>query len=273
MANILIGDVHGCYEELRRVLEKADFEPCRDTLWFTGDLVARGPDSLNVLRFIHSIKDHVRLCLGNHDLHLLAIYAGISKNKRRDNLEPLLNAPDYDELMNWLRRQPIMQIDEQLKLIMVHAGISAQWDLDTAKQCARNLEAMLSSDSYAFFLNAMYGDLPDFWREDLQGIDRLRYSANVFTRMRYCYLDGRLDLNFKEAPEDAPAKLKPWFMLPRKIPDEYSIAFGHWASLNGKGTPDKIYALDTGCCWGGKLTALRWEDQQYFKKRKIKQKD
>lgn len=272
MANLLVGDVHGCYDELMLLLEKAAFSPSTDTLWLTGDLVARGPNSLEVLRFVKSLGQQARIVLGNHDLHLLAIYAGISKNKPKNHLQPLLDAPDCDELMKWLRCQPIMQIDEELKLIMVHAGVSPQWDLATAKKCARDLEAILSSDSYAFFLNAMYGDLPDSWSESLQGVDRLRYSSNVFTRMRFCDADGRLNMYCKESPKEAPSFLKPWFMLPSSITAEYSVAFGHWAALNGKGTPENIYGLDTGCCWGGKLTAVRWEDKTYFKKRALNKK-
>lgn len=151
MSTLLIGDVHGCYHELRDLLSLADFDPARDTLWLTGDLVARGPDSLAVLRYVKSLGDSARLVLGNHDLHLLAIYAGISRNKPKDKLTPLLEAPDADSLINWLRRQPVLQVDNDLCLVMAHAGISPQWDLTTAQRCAREVEAMLASDSYPFF--------------------------------------------------------------------------------------------------------------------------
>lgn len=267
MANLLVGDVHGCYNELQKLLAKADFDPAQDILWLTGDLVARGPNSLQVLRFAKSLGQAVRIVLGNHDLHLLAIHAGISKNKPKDNLQPLLDANDCDELLHWLRHQPLLQIDHSLQLVMAHAGILPQWDLATAQQCAAELQAVLRSDSYPLFLDQMYGDLPNRWDESLQGLSRLRFIANVFTRMRYCYPDGTLDLYCKESPKKAPSTLKPWFMLPSKIVPQYSIAFGHWAALNGKGTPAQFYALDTGCCWGGKLTALRFEDQHYFKKK------
>ena len=266
MANLLIGDIHGCYYEFMRVLEKAGFSST-DTIWLTGDLVARGPDSLSVLRFVKQHSDQIRLTLGNHDIHLLAVYAGITKISKKDHTEQIFNASDCDELINWLRRQPLLQIDKELNLIMAHAGISPQWDLPTAIKCAKDLSSILSSDTYPLFLDSMYGDFPDSWSDDLQGLDRLRFIANAFTRMRYCYDDGRLDFYCKDAVEDAPSKLKPWFMLPRKIPEQYSIVFGHWASLKGKGTPDNVYGLDTGCCWGGKLTCLRWEDKQYFHKR------
>ena len=265
MSTLLIGDVHGCYEELRSLLAQVDFDPAKDTLWLTGDLVARGPDSVEVLRYVQSLGDSVRMVLGNHDLHLLAVYAGISRNKPKDKITPLLDAPDADSLINWLRRQPILQVDNELKLVMAHAGISPQWDIETAQLCAREVEAVLSSDSYPLFLNAMYGDMPNSWSDGLTGLQRLRFSTNALTRMRYCFPGGELDMICKDAPGEAPSPLKPWFNLPSKVLDEgYSIAFGHWASLEGKGTPPQVYAMDTGCCWGGELTMLRWEDKQYF---------
>lgn len=181
MATYLIGDVHGCYDELIALLHKVEFTPGKDTLWLTGDLVARGPGSLDVLRYVKSLGDSVRLVLGNHDLHLLAVFAGISRNKPKDRLTPLLEAPDADELLNWLRRQPLLQIDEEKKLVMAHAGITPQWDLQTAKECARDVEAVLSSDSYPFFLDAMYGDMPNNWSPELRGLGRLRFITNALS--------------------------------------------------------------------------------------------
>jgi bis(5'-nucleosyl)-tetraphosphatase (symmetrical) len=204
------------------------------------------------------------MVLGNHDLHLLAVYAGISRNKPKDLLTPLLEAPDRDELINWLRRQPVLQVDDERKLIMGHAGITPQWDIDTAQICAREVEAVLSSDSYPLFLDAMYGDMPNNWGPELSGLARLRFSTNALTRMRYCFPNGQLDMICKDAPGSAPSPLKPWFELPRKASPEYTIILGHWASLEGKGTPEGVIGLDTGCCWGGNLTLLRWEDKQYF---------
>lgn len=265
MSTYLIGDIHGCFDELKALLQRVNFDPQADTLWLTGDLVARGPGSLEVLRFVRDLGDSVRLVLGNHDLHLLAVYAGISRNKPKDRITPLLEAPDADELINWLRRQPVLQVDEQQGIVMAHAGISPQWDLDTARLCAREVEAMLSSDSYPLFLDAMYGDMPNNWSPELTGLARLRFSTNVFTRMRYCFPNGQLDMICKDAPEKAPAPLKPWFSLSGPVADNYSIIFGHWASLMGKGTPAHIYGLDTGCCWGGELTLLRWEDKQFIR--------
>lgn len=264
MSTYLIGDVHGCYDELRSLLDQVAFEPQQDELWLTGDLVARGPASLDVLRFVRSLGDSVRLVLGNHDLHLLAVYAGISRNKPKDRITPLLQADDADELINWLRRQPLLQVDEEKKLVMAHAGITPQWDIATAKMCAREVESVLSSDTYPLFLDAMYGDMPNNWTPELSGLARLRFSSNALTRMRFCFPNGQLDMISKETPESAPPPLKPWFNIPGPVSRDYTIVFGHWASLEGKGTPEGIIGLDTGCCWGGTLTMLRWEDKRVF---------
>ena len=264
MSTYLIGDIHGCHDELRSLLDQVAFDPQVDQLWLTGDLVARGPASLEVLRFVRYLGDCVKMVLGNHDLHLLAVYAGISRNKPKDRLTPLLEAPDADVLINWLRRQPLLQVDEEKKLVMAHAGITPQWDIDTAISCAREVEAVLSSGTYPLFLDAMYGDMPNNWVPELSGLARLRFSTNALTRMRYCFPNGQLDMIAKESPESAPPPLKPWFTIPGPVSRDYTIAFGHWASLEGKGTPEGIIALDTGCCWGGTLTMLRWEDKQVF---------
>lgn len=264
MSTYLIGDIHGCYDELQTILSLVGFNPTLDKLWLTGDLVARGPASLEVLRLIRDLGDSIRMVLGNHDMHLLAVYAGISCNKPKDRITPLLEAPDVDELINWLRHQPVLQVDEKKKLVMTHAGISPQWNIETALQCAREIEMILSSDSYPLFLNAIKGDMPNNWSSKLSGIARLRFSINVFTRMRYCFPNGQLEMNCKDTPEKAPVPLRPWFSLSAPVPKRYSIVFGHWASLMGRDTPLGIYGLDTGCCWGGELTLLRWEDKQFI---------
>lgn len=264
MSIYLIGDVHGCYDELRSLLNQVAFDPQADQLWLTGDLVARGPASLEVLRFVRGLGDCVKMVLGNHDLHLLAVYAGISRNKPKDRITPLLEAPDADLLINWLRRQPLLQVDEEKKLVMAHAGITPQWNIETAKSCAREVEAVLASDTYPLFLDAMYGDMPNNWTPELSGLARLRFTTNALTRMRFCFPNGQLDMIAKEAPDSAPPPLKPWFNIPGPVSSDYTIAFGHWASLEGKGTPEGVLALDTGCCWGGKLTMLRWEDKRMF---------
>lgn len=272
MSTYLIGDVHGCYRELRALLEQVNFEPEKDTLWLTGDLVARGPESLQVLRYVKSLGSSVRLVLGNHDLHLLGIYCKISRNKPKDHLDELLNAHDADELINWLRRQPLLQVDEEKKIIMAHAGVTPQWDLDTARMCAREVESVLSSDAYPLFIDSMYGDMPNNWSESLMGLPRLRFSSNALTRMRYCFPHGQLDMICKESPAKAPSPLKPWFALPNQLPDGYAIFFGHWASLEGKYTPENVYGLDTGCCWGGNLTLFHWESKQYYHQKSLQKR-
>lgn len=264
MSTYLIGDIHGCFDELKTILAQVKFNSVVDILWLTGDLVARGPGSLEVLRLVRSLGDSVRIVLGNHDLHLLAVYAGISRNKPKYHITPLLEAADADELINWLRYQPVLQVDEKKKIVMAHAGITPQWDLATASQCAREVESVLRSDSYPLFLDAMYGNMPNNWSPELSRLARLRFSTNVFTRMRYCCPNGQLEMNCKDIPEKAPPPLRPWFTLPRSVPECYSIVFGHWAAIMGQGTPANIYGLDTGCCWGGELTLLHWEDKTFI---------
>lgn len=264
MSTYLIGDIHGCYKELCALLAQVNFDPQNDQLWLTGDLVARGPSSLDVLNYIKSLGECVHLVLGNHDLHLLSVYSGINRYKPKDCLKSLLEADNTEELINWLRRQPLFQVDDEKKLLMAHAGITPQWDLETAKMCAREVEAMLSSDNYSLFLDAMYGDMPNNWTPDLSKLARLRFSINALTRMRFCFPNGQLDMIYKDAPNSAPPPLKPWFMVPNKIDSMYTVVFGHWALLEGKSTPDKVIGLDTGCCWGGALTLLHWETQKYY---------
>ncbi|OON39979.1 bis(5'-nucleosyl)-tetraphosphatase (symmetrical) [Izhakiella australiensis] len=264
MSTYLVGDIHGCFDELQSLLQQVNFDPQQDVLWLTGDLVARGPASLDVLRYVKSLGSSARLVLGNHDLHLLAVFAGITRNKPKDRLNLLLEAEDADQLINWLRRQPLLQVDDEKKLVMAHAGITPQWDIATAKRCAGEVEKVLASDSYPLFLDAMYGDMPNNWSEELSGLSRLRFISNALTRMRYCFPNGQLDMICKEPPEQATPPLKPWFTIPGPVTDEYTVIFGHWASLEGKGTPPGVIGLDTGCCWGGPLTLLRWEDKSIF---------
>lgn len=264
MANILVGDIHGCYDPLRRLLDQVKFDANQDTLWLTGDLVARGPHSLEVLRFARALGDKCRISLGNHDLHLLALYANISKAKPKDRLTALLTAPDVTELMDWIRTRPLLQHDPHLKLVMVHSGISPQWNLQQAITYAKEVENVLHGKDYLAFIKEMYADTPVYWSPQLTGTPRLRYITNAFTRMRYCYKDGHLDFDCKERPGKASHVLTPWFLLKNQLPSDYSLVFGHWAALMGKNIPLPFYGLDTGCCWGGYLTALRFEDKHTF---------
>ncbi|WWO95373.1 MAG: bis(5'-nucleosyl)-tetraphosphatase (symmetrical) ApaH [Candidatus Dasytiphilus stammeri] len=267
MSTYLIGDVHGYYNELCILLNRVSFNPKKDILWLTGDLVARGPNSLKVLRYVKSLENSVRLVLGNHDLNLIALSGGNYK-KTTPDLEEIINSSDADDLIDWLRHQPLLQIDEEKKIIMSHAGIYPKWDLYTAKQCAREVELILASNDYIAFINSMYNsninNIPNNWNPNLKGMARWRFITNVLTRMRYCYPQGQLDLVCKDPPSSVSTLLKPWFSLPNQIIslDEeasYTIIFGHWAALNGQHTPQGIIGLDTGCCWGGSLTMLCWE--------------
>lgn len=256
MAVYAIGDVQGCFDELQQLLQVMDFDPQRDRLWFCGDLVNRGPKSLATLRFVKGLGEAAVAVLGNHDLHLLAKAEGCGKELKKDTLDAILNAPDRDELMTWLRHRPLLHYDAELGCIMVHAGLAPQWDLATAQRCARELEAKLRGPDYHEFVRVMYGNQPDRWSDDLQGIDRLRFITNVFTRLRYCYPDGRLELTAKGAPGTQQAATLPWFQVPGRNNAAHRIVFGHWSTL-GVGEWNNALSLDGGCLWGGCLAAVQ----------------
>jgi bis(5'-nucleosyl)-tetraphosphatase (symmetrical) len=254
MAVYAIGDVQGCFDELQTLLTRVDFDPGRDRLWFAGDLVNRGPKSLETLRFAHRLNAVV--VLGNHDLHLLACAADPGRRKRKDTLQDILKAPDADLLLDWLRHRPLLHHDAGLGYTLVHAGLPPQWDLRAASACAAEVEQALRGDDYSDFLTHMYGDQPDRWDPALTGRDRLRFIVNCFTRLRYCDRDGRLALKEKGPPGSQPEALKPWFAWETRNSRTLEILFGHWSTLgayDGPGVP----ALDTGCLWGGRLTAVR----------------
>ncbi|MFV1997042.1 MAG: symmetrical bis(5'-nucleosyl)-tetraphosphatase [Acidiferrobacterales bacterium] len=256
MAIYAIGDVQGCFEPLTALLEKIDFNKNRDRLWFTGDLVNRGPDSVAVLRFVRALGNSAITVLGNHDLHLLAIASGHAKQKRRDTLAHFLAADDRDELLLWLRTRPLLHRDSTLGYTMVHAGLAPQWSLEEAQQLAAEVEQILRSDNYREFFPHMYGNHPYWWQSSLAGWDRLRFITNVFTRIRYCDNNGNLDLEQKGAPAEVPAPLKPWFEYRDKRNAGETILFGHWSTLGFIKTNDVI-CLDGGCLWGGKLIAIQ----------------
>lgn len=262
MAVYAIGDVQGCYDSLRALLDKLNYDPSADHLWFTGDLVNRGPQSLSVLRFVKSLPK-VTTVLGNHDLHLLAVAAGQAARKSQDSFDDVLFAHDRDELLGWLRDRPLMHYDATLDIALVHAGLLPQWELTTAlRLAAEACEHIQRSDKNELFAN-MYGDLPDHWRDELGGWDRLRVIINAFTRLRYCDAQGRLDLRHKGRPGEQPAQLLPWFQAPRRKTRDARIVFGHWSTL-GVWDADGVIALDSGCLWGGKLTAVRLDDSQHL---------
>jgi len=255
-----IGDIQGCFRELQTLLRQINYRPGRDRLWFTGDLVNRGPQSLETLRFVAGLGDHAVTVLGNHDLHLLAAAHEPRNIKRKDTLHAILDAPDRDELLDWLRRRPLLHHDPESGYTMVHAGLPPQWDLDAAARCAHEVEAVLSSPGFGSYLDHMYGDLPEIWREDLAGRDRLRFITNCFTRLRYCDADGRLALPYKGSPGSQPKGIYPWFELADRRSRDQKIVFGHWSTL-GERSDKGIFPLDTGCLWGGQLTALRLDGE------------
>ena len=257
MAIYAIGDVQGCFAELQALLAKLAFDPSRDRLWFTGDLVNRGPQSLATLRFIRALGDAAITVLGNHDLHLLAVAHGISHTKHRDTFGDVLDAPDREELLDWLRRQPLFHHEDGFYLI--HAGLPPQWSLEAAASYAREVEKVLQGEDFREFLGRMYGNQPDAWSASLSGWDRLRFITNCLTRLRYCTRDGHTEFKQKGAPGTQPRELLPWFEVPHRKSAEARIVFGHWSTL-GFHAANNAFCLDTGCLWGGELTALRLED-------------
>ncbi len=261
MAVWLIGDLQGCHDELLRLLDKLRFDPASDQLRFTGDLVARGPRSLEVLREIRALGDAAVAVLGNHDLHLLAVARGVRKPHARDRLDAVLAAPDRDELLDWLRRRPLIHDDPALGVTLLHAGLPPQWSIADAVACADEVERVLAGDGYGEFLDRMYGDRPERWSDDLTGLDRLRFITNCLTRLRYCDGDGRLALDDKGPPGTQREGCMPWFDVPGRKSADARIACGHWSTLGFVLRPDLI-ALDTGCLWGGALTAVRIDGER-----------
>lgn len=264
MSTYVIGDLQGCFTPLLKLLEQIQYNPEVDHLWFAGDLINRGKECLETLRFVSSLGDKAKVVLGNHDLHLLAVAHGFATLKRGDTLVNILQASDRDELMAWLRQQPLCHYDEQFNVIMTHAGVPPCWDIQDTLRLSNEVESVLRSEQLEDFLQVMYGNKPNVWSEDLIGMDRLRAITNYLTRMRFCRADSKLDLKSKEGPSTAQKDYLPWFQLPSKLPQETRVVFGHWAALEGVTNASNIYALDTGCVWGGALTALRLEDNQRF---------
>ncbi len=259
MATWAIGDLHGCYDELQRLLERIEFNPESDRLWFVGDLVNRGPDSLACVRFVRDLGDHAVCVPGNHDLHLLAAAAGVRGPRAKDTFDDILNAPDREDLLDWLRFRPLLHHDAELGFTLVHAGLHRDWDLATAQALATEVETELRNDDPMRPFAYMYGDEPLQWSPGLNGEERIRFAINCFTRMRYCRADGALDLDPTGAPGTQPEGLMPWFDLPRRANADLRIVFGHWSTL-GYAARNGVYAIDSGCLWGGRLTALSLDD-------------
>jgi bis(5'-nucleosyl)-tetraphosphatase (symmetrical) len=256
MAVYAIGDLQGCYDEFRLLLDRLAFEPARDRLWLTGDLVNRGPGSLETLRYVRALGSAATVVLGNHDLHLLAVAAGAGRGLRRgDTLDAVLAAADRDELLDWLTRCPLLVHEAAIGWTMVHAGLAPEWDLATAAACATEVSAALRSAPREFY-QAMYGNDPDRWSDRLTGIERLRFTVNCMTRLRFVAADGRLLLKYKGGLEGAPSGAHPWFRAPGRRSANERIVFGHWSAL-GYYAGDGVVSLDSGCVWGGALTAQR----------------
>lgn len=254
MAVYAVGDVQGCFAALQALLERISFDPRQDRLWFTGDLVNRGPDSLEVLRLAKALDAVV--VLGNHDLHLLAVASGAAKARGRDTLDAILAAPDREELLEWLRQRPLLHHDRELGYVLVHAGLLPQWEVATAAALAREVEQALRGPAYREVFLHIYGDRPDHWSDDLRGWERLRIIVNGLTRLRYCDLNGRMNLKEKGPPGSQRGQLLPWFAVPTRASFDAKIIFGHWSAL-GAQKIGRVISLDSGCCWGRSLTGAR----------------
>lgn len=254
---LAIGDIQGCRDCLERLLQACGGD-AHGPLWFTGDLVNRGPDSLGTLRWAMDAGDRLVTVLGNHDLHLLAVAAGIRRPHRSDTLDAVLAAPDRDALIDWLRRQPLAVLRDGH--LMVHAGVLPQWDAARVVQLAGEVQAALSGPGWRDFLATMYGNEPLRWDDGLQGPDRLRVIVNALTRLRFCTPDGEMEFRTKEGPGGAPEGYLPWFDAPGRRTADVTVVFGHWSMLGLVQRPG-LLGLDTGCVWGGELTAVRLEDR------------
>ena len=261
MSTYAIGDVQGCFTSFLNLLDLIKFNPQQDRLWLVGDLINRGADSLKMLRWAKAHQHAIITVLGNHDLHAIAVHEGFVAQHRSDTLDELLAAPDRQELFDWLRHQRLAYAED--KYLLVHAGVLPQWDAAQTLALAGEVEAALRAPSYRDFLAVMYGNLPDTWRDDLQGMDRLRIITNALTRLRICSATGQMEFKFKGEVQDIPAGYTPWFEVKNRRSQDSHIIFGHWSAL-GLLLRDNLAALDTGCLWGNTLTALRLADRQVF---------
>ena len=262
MSTYAIGDIQGCYDSLQNLLERCAFDPAQDRLWLVGDLVNRGPKSLETLRLIKSLGNSALTVLGNHDLYLLMLAEGGAKFRAKDDtLDEVLNAPDCDELLDWLRHQPLCHTEGNYCL--VHAGLLPQWSAKRARALAQEVESQLQAENYREFIVNLWGSEPAGWSDNLQGWERLRVIVNAMTRMRFCKTNGLMDFKAKGKLSKAPAGHVPWFDLPDRQSADTVLITGHWSALGLRITPN-LLALDSGCLWGGHLTAVRLEDRQIF---------
>ncbi|MDD2833049.1 MAG: symmetrical bis(5'-nucleosyl)-tetraphosphatase [Methylotenera sp.] len=253
MARYAIGDIQGCYHAFQALLKRIHFDPTHDQLWLVGDLVNRGSGSLEVLRWCYAHRDCLRVVLGNHDLHALVVAHGIVAAHRGDTLDALLSAPDKDQLLDWLRQQHLIYREDGY--LMVHAGLLPQWSAEQALDYAAEVEAALQGEHYLDFLTHMYGNYPNRWDDAVTGIDRLRLITNAATRLRVCTPEGEMEFKFKGELQDIPQGYVPWFDVPSRATKDVAVIFGHWSAL-GLQQRINLYALDTGCLWGGKMSAM-----------------
>lgn len=263
MTRYAIGDVQGCHDELRELIGRLHFSPDRDVIYFVGDLVNRGPASLQVLRFVRALAANAVVVLGNHDLHLLAVAQGTRRSRKSDTLDDVVNAPDRDSLLEWLRTRPMAHVDRNAdgqNDLLVHAGVVPQWTVEQTVALAREVESALRNDAAGVF-NNMYGDEPDHWSDELRGTDRWRFTINVLTRMRVCTPDGFVDLKWKGKPPPPGSTYQPWFDIDDRATRDARIIFGHWSAL-GFVRRKGVVGLDSGCVWGGALTAFNLDEDR-----------
>jgi bis(5'-nucleosyl)-tetraphosphatase (symmetrical) len=263
MPTYAVGDIQGCFREFDALLEALAFDPERDRLWLVGDLINRGPQSLEVLRRVRDLGAAAVCVLGNHELHLLAVHYGGHTPRPSDTFDTLRAAPDFEVLCEWIRGWPMLAVDRSLGFALVHAGIPHIWDLEQAEALAREVEDVIRGETCTAYFAGMYGNRPDRWRDDLRGLDRWRVITNYLTRMRMVDKGGRLELGFSGRLDDAPAGLYPWYQLRQRRPLPVRIVFGHWAALGGVTDDPGAIGLDTGCVWGGTLTALCLESGEF----------
>lgn len=261
MAIYAIGDVQGCYSSLRGLLNKIKFKVDRDTLWFVGDIVNRGSESLAVLRFVRDLDDNAITVLGNHDLNLLAVASGARKQRPSDTIQEILDAQDCDALLNWLKHKPLMHYDAKLDCAMVHASIHPDWTIDKAMQLSAEVESEVCTDAHAEFYQNIYGSKPNYWSDELTGYERLRSITNIFTRARYITCDGLMDYSTTDPPEKVASDLTPWYLCELKSPRATQVVFGHWSSL-GSRQVNQFIATDSGCVWGGALSAVKLDQDR-----------
>lgn len=269
MAVYAVGDIQGCRSAFEKILAKISFDPCRDQVWLCGDLVNRGPDSLEVLRTVRNLGDSAVTVLGNHDLHFLAVAAGIRRHRADDTLKALLKAPDVEELVSWLRQRPLVHCDGKLKTIMAHAGVYPAWKRNRLMDYSKEIETILQGKKCNRFLKRMYGNQPAVWDKKLAARERYRFIVNCLTRMRYCDSQGNLEFSQKGAPGTQAPGWIPWYMHPRRKISKWRIVFGHWSTLGYLQYQNTI-SLDSGCVWGGRLTAVRLDADYIAPKWQVK---